>query len=181
MTHVDPGRPAAGEYVPYYEQYIRRVPDGDIVDILERQLEVTQASMASLAPERAGGRSAQEGWSASEVLGHLADAERVFAYRALRFARGDSTPLPGVDFDAYVPAGAFRRRPLTDVVEEFASVRRATVTLLRGLSAGAWARSGLGDGQRISVRALAYVLAGHEAHHIGELCDALPGPTRVWG
>jgi len=180
MTHVDPGRPGAGEYIPYYEQYIRLVPDGDIVDILERQLAATLASTTSLAPERARGSAAPEGWSASEVVGHLADAERVFAYRALRFARGDHTPLPGVGFDAYVPAGSFHGRSLTGVVEEFASVRRATVTLLRGLDEEAWTRSGLGDGQRVSVRALAHILAGHEAHHIGDLCGALD-PSRARG
>lgn len=178
MARDEPGRPTAAEYIPYYDQYIRRVPDGDIVAILERQLEATAASAASLSPEQALRRSAPEGWNAIEIVGHLADTERVLAYRALRIARGDPTPLAGVeDFGPYVAAAGFARRPFADVIEEFASVRRATVTLLRSLETTAWTRSGLADGQRISVRALAYILAGHEAQHSEGLRDSF-GPDR---
>jgi hypothetical protein len=179
MTRVNPGRPASTEYIPHYEPYIRRVPDGDIVEILATQLEETLASAATFPPEHATRCSASGDWSHVEVIGHMTDTERVFAYRALRFARGDSTPLPGVDLDAYVPAGGFTRRSLAGMVEEFASVRRATVTLLRSLDAEAWTRSGLADGQPISVRALAYALAGHEAAHIGELRDTFKPDSRT--
>ncbi len=175
MARIDSGRPAAGEYIAYYEPYIGRVPEGDITEILERQLTDTLAFTASIAPELARQRATPEGWNALQVLGHMADGERIFTYRALRFARGDATPLPSVDLDAYVTAGGFDQRSLAEVVDEFASVRRATVTLLRGLEAASWTRSGLADGQRISVRALAYVLAGHEAQHIEELRSAGAG------
>ncbi|MGH2586165.1 MAG: DinB family protein [Dehalococcoidia bacterium] len=177
MTRVSPGRPAPSEHIPYYGQYIRLVPDGDIVEILERQLEATLATAASVTPELARARSAPEAWNAIELAGHLADAERILTYRAFRFARADPAPLAGVDFESYVPAAGFSQRTFADVIEEFASVRQATLTLLRSLDAAAWTRDGLADGQRISVRALAYVLAGHELAHTGDIRDALQRPS----
>jgi DinB superfamily len=172
MTRVTSGRPASSEYIPHYEPYISRVPDGDIVEILAVQLEATLAFATSLTPDSGMQRSSSGGWRAVEVLGHMADTERIFAYRALRFARGDPAPLPGVDLDAYVAAGGFDRRALADMFAEFATVRRATVTLLRSLDAADWVRCGIADGQPMSVRAIAYTLAGHQAAHIEELSIA---------
>jgi len=177
MTPVDPGRPAATEHIPYYEPYIRLVPDGNIIESIERSLDATIASLATLTSEQVQRRTTPEGWNALEVLGHLADTERVLSYRALRFARGDRTPLEGVEFDSYVAAAGFSGRTLAAVVEEFVSVRRATIALLRHLDAAAWTRDGLADGQPISVRALAFIVAGHEIQHIGEVCAAIDAPV----
>ncbi len=169
MTAINPGRLADGEYLPYYEPYIRRVPDGDIVAIFERQIAETTAFFAPFSAEQARWRPAPEEWSVIEIVGHLADSERIFSYRALRIARNDPTPLPRVDFESYVPAAGFERRALADVVGEYVAVRHATLALLRGLDAAAWIRRGTADGNAISVRALAYILAGHETHHVEEL------------
>jgi hypothetical protein len=105
----------------------------------------------------------------AEVVGHVTDAERIFAYRALRIARGDATPLASFDENAYVPAGSFDRRTLPDLLDELATVRHATLTLMRGLPAEAWARSGVASGRPVSVGALAYIIAGHELHHVAIL------------
>ncbi len=169
MTTSSPGRPVPGEYLPYYEPYIRRVPDGDIVEILARQIVETAAFFAPFSPEQARWRPAPKEWSVIEIVGHLADSERIFSYRALRIARDDATPLPGADLEAYVPAADFESRTLADVVGDYAAVRQATVALLRGLDAAAWTRMGTADGNAIGVRALAYILAGHETHHVEEL------------
>jgi len=163
------GRPADGEYLPYYDPYIRRVPDGDIVDILDHQIGETAAFFAPFSTEQARWRPAPKEWSVIEIVGHLADSERIFSYRALRIARNDPTPLPGADLEAYVPAAGFESRTLADVVGEYVVVRHATVALLRSLDAAAWTRRGTADGNPISVRALAYILAGHETHHVEEL------------
>jgi len=169
MTAVNPGRPAAGEYLPYYDPYIRRVPDGDLGEIFERQIAETAAFFAPFSADQARWGPAPEEWSVIEIVGHLADSERIFSYRAVRIARMDPTPLPGADLEAYVPAAGFESRTLPDVVGEYMAVRGATVALLRGLDAAAWTRRGTADGNPISVRALAYILAGHETHHVEEL------------
>lgn len=165
MTDTHPGRPGEGEYLSYYGQYIRLVPDGDIVDILDRQIDETVAALSSFTAEQAQWRPAPGEWNAVEIVGHLADTERVFAYRALSFARNDPTPLPGMDQNIFMAGANFADRSLADVVAEFAAVRRASVALMRSLDAAAWTRSGVTDGNPISVRALAYSMAGHELHH----------------
>lgn len=172
MTSINPGPPTADEHSPYYGRYIARAGDGDIVTILADQLDRTIARLAALSPEAARRPPAPGEWSAVEVAGHLADVERVLCYRALRIARGDTTPIEGVDdFAPYVAAGNFHDRDMREVLEEFAAARRATLAFLRGLDAAAWTRTGLADGNAISVRALAYTLAGHEASHIEALYD----------
>jgi len=165
MTQTHPGRPDAREYVPYYDTYIRLVPDGDIVEILDRQIDETVAALSSFTTEQAQWRPAPGEWNAVEIVGHLADTERVFAYRALSFARNDPAPLPGMDPDGFMAGANFADRSLADVVAEFVAVRRASVALVRSLDAAAWTRSGVADGNPISVRALAYIMAGHELHH----------------
>jgi uncharacterized damage-inducible protein DinB len=162
-------RPTSSEYVPYYGRYIDLVPDGDLLALLERQQHATQAMLTPLTPGRAKHRYAEGKWSVTEVIGHLADCERIFAYRALRFARNDTTALPGFDENLYTPAARYDERPLGDVAAEFATVRAATLALFRGLGADALQRSGVANGQSVSVRALAYIIAGHERHHIGIL------------
>ena len=159
-------RPQPTEHVPYFSRYIDLVPDGDLLELLDAQHRATVKSLAPLSPEKAKHRYADGKWSVTEVVGHLADTERIFTYRALRFARGDDTPLAGYDENAYTPAGHFDDRSLGDVLAEYTAVRGATVALLRGLPAEAFERSGPANGYPISVRALAYIVAGHERHHM---------------
>ena len=170
MAATNPQRPAADEHTPYYGRYIALVPGGELVTTLARQGEETAAFLATLAEERARARPAAGEWNATEIVGHLADTERVLGYRALRIARHDPTPLEGVgDFAAYVTEADFARRTLADVATEFAAVRQATLAFFRTLDAAAWARTGVADGERISVRALGYIIAGHELHHTPDL------------
>lgn len=172
-------RPQPSEHVPYYRKYIQLVPDGDLLSLLETQYRATQRMLAPLPPEKAKYRYAEGKWSVTEVVGHLADCERVFTYRALRFARGDATPLAGFDENFYTPAGHFDERSLGDVLSEFSAVRGATLALFRGLSPDAFERSGPANGNPISVRALAYIIAGHERHHYQLLQNrcGVPAPT----
>jgi hypothetical protein len=162
-------RPEAGEYLPYYGTYIARVPAGDVAEILDAQQASTQRLLAPLGEARARHRYAPDKWSVKEVIGHLADAERVFAYRALRFARADESPLTGFDEKAYVPVADFDRRTLTSLLAEFAAVRAATLVLLTSLDEAAWLRRGTANGAGVSVRALACIIAGHELHHVAIL------------
>jgi hypothetical protein len=158
-------RPEPTEHAPYYGKYIALVPEDDVLAALESEGARTLALLRGVPDEEANRRHPPYTWSVKEVVGHLADAERVFAYRALRFGRGDETPLSGFDQDAYVPAGEFDRRPLADLAEEYAAIRRSSLTLFRGLPEGAWGRRGVANDNAISVRALAYILVGHERHH----------------
>lgn len=162
-------RPGDDEYDAYYAKYVALVPEGDIVAILATQLEDTLAVVRNLTDEQARGAYAPGKWSIKEVIGHLADSERIFASRALRFGRGDATPLPGFDENSYVPAGRFNDRPLPSLVAELAAARGATVALFAGLPAEAWTRSGRANGVPVSVRGLAWIAAGHELHHRGIL------------
>lgn len=168
-TAVLSNRPEAGEFDPYYARYIDRVPDGDIVSLLENQIRSTAAVLRAVPADRATYRYAEGKWSIAEVVGHLIDLERIFGYRALRFARADTTPIEGFDQDAYVPAGEFDRRTLADLVGDFEAVRRSTLTLIRGFPPGAWTRIGTANQNPISVRALIYIIAGHERDHLGTL------------
>lgn len=162
-------RPAASEYGPFYKNYISQVPDGDLLTILDDQRRDTQRLLGALPEAKALHRYAPGKWSVKEVVGHVTDSERVFSYRALRFARGDAQPLAGFDETAWVPAAAFDRRSLPDLLVELEAVRRATIALFRGCDAAALARKGMANNLEITVRALAYVIAGHERHHVGIL------------
>jgi len=158
-------RPAADEYLAYYDRYVTLVPDGNLVDILlEQQLE-TIGMLRRVDDERGLHAYAPGKWTIKEVIGHLCDAERVFAYRALRFARGDAQPVAGFDENAYVPAGRFNERRIGGLIDEFQSIRAATVHVFRYLTEDDLARRGIANGHPISVRALGYVIAGHELHH----------------
>lgn len=162
-------RPDAAEYAPFYGTYVGKVPEGDVLQILEDQRRETARLLAGLPEAKALHRYAPGKWSIKEVVGHLMDSERVFCYRALRFARADQTALPGFDEKAWVPAGSFDARSLADLAAELDAVRRATIALFRGLDAPALARHGTANNKEISVRALAYIIAGHERHHVGIL------------
>jgi hypothetical protein len=162
--------PQDGEFDPYYAQYINRVPAGaDIVALLAEQRESTAAMLAGVPEERGSFRYQPTKWSIKEVIGHLSDSERIFAYRALRIARGDETPLAGFDENAYVPMARFDDLDLDSLIEEWVAVRKASVAMFGGLPPEAWARKGTANGVAISVRALAYIIAGHERHHLDTL------------
>jgi hypothetical protein len=162
-------RPERSEYAEWFERYISRVPDGSIVETLSRQLASTEALLRGLSAERARFSYAPGKWTVAEVIGHVADSERVFAYRALAFARGETQALPGFDENVYGANSPAGRRPFGDVIDEYASVRRATLSLLSGFDDDAWERGGIANEKAISVRALAWVMAGHARHHLGVL------------
>jgi uncharacterized damage-inducible protein DinB len=158
-------RPQPGEYAPYYERYISLVQGEDILHALDQQRRDTMLLLSCRDESNGDFRYAPDKWSAKEVLGHVCDTERVFAYRALRISRADATPLEGFEQDDYVRNGPFAQRPLADQVEDFIAVRRATLSLLRNLDEAAWLRRGIANKNEVTVRALAYIIAGHELHH----------------
>jgi uncharacterized damage-inducible protein DinB len=158
-------KPDNNEYAEFYAGYVALVPGGDIVAILATQLDDTFALLRELSDEQTLHAYAPGKWSIKEVIGHLADAERIFSYRILRFARADTTPLQGYDENTYVPAGEFDQRPLASLMAEYAAVRRATVALLAGLPAPSWTHQGTANRYPTTVRALAWAIAGHELHH----------------
>ncbi len=159
-------KPTVNEYPTYYGSYIERVTEGSLTHILMTQLEKTIALLSGVTEAEENFQYATEKWSLKEVIGHLTDTERIMAYRLLRIARGDQTPLAGYDDDQYVKVGAFHARSMVDVLDEFISVRQSTVNLIKGLSEDAWLRKGIANNEEISARALAYIIAGHELHHI---------------
>src|SRR4029450_13343868 len=158
------GRPETDECQPYYFQYIGLVPDGHIVERLGRQIGESAEYLAGFTPERARWREATGEWNVIEIVGHLADTERVFGYRALRVARADPTMWTAGELGDHAAAANFQARPLGEVVTEFVAVRAAFVAFLRGLDAAAWERRAPADRTLRSVRAIAYAMAGHELH-----------------
>lgn len=172
-------RPAEDEYAPYYADYIRRVPDGDILAILAGQPAELARLLGELSDERAGFRFAPGEWSIAEVVGHLGDAERIVGYRALCIARGETAALPGFEQDDYVREADFGARPLAELLDELALLRRANVLAYRHLSDAVSRRRGVANNVSFSVRALIYSLAGHLDYHLEDLRDkylpALPG------
>jgi hypothetical protein len=162
-------RPSPDEHAPYYGRYINEVPEGDILATLAAQAKETAALLRGLRPDQAGLRYAPGKWSVRELLGHVTDGERVFTYRALSFARADAAELPGFEEDDWARCAGHDRFELGDLVADFEAVRAAALSLFGRLDADAWARTGLANGARVSVRALAWILAGHERHHVSIL------------
>lgn len=169
-----PDRTEAGEY---YFTYIDKVPVGDIRAILRAQVDDVVPILRGISEERSRHRYASGKWSIREVLGHVNDAERVFAYRAFWFARGFESPLPSFDQDIAVPTAAADKRSWSSHIDEFRTVRSATVDLFQHLPAEAWSRRGIASNQPVTVNALAYIIAGHLAHHVQILTERyLTGP-----
>jgi uncharacterized damage-inducible protein DinB len=158
-------RPEAGEYAPYYDRYISLVAGSDILATLDAQRRQTMTLLCGRDEDDGDFRYAPDKWTAKQVLGHLCDTERIFAYRALRIARGDQTPMAGFEQDDYVRNGPFAQIPLAEMIDEYIAVRHATLTLLRNLDEPAWTRRGVANNNEVTVRALAYIIAGHELHH----------------
>ncbi len=159
------GRPEKGEYASFYENYIARVQGSDILATLDEQRRQMLLLLSGRKESDGDIRYAPGKWSVKEVLGHICDAERIMGYRALRIARNDSTPLPGFDENNYVANAPFAHLPLPDLIEDFIAIRRATLSLFRNFDEPAWTRRGVANNNEVTVRALAYIIAGHELHH----------------
>ncbi|HEX8149898.1 MAG TPA: DinB family protein [Pyrinomonadaceae bacterium] len=171
-------KPKEGEYPPYAVVYVGLLPDdGLVLRHMRENLKATTAFMLSLPEEKLTYRYAEGKWTVKEILAHVIDDERIYAYRALRFARNDPTELPGFDQDAYAPHSGANRRTVESLLGEFASVRRATIALFDSLDDEALARSGVADGNRATVRALAYHIAGHELRHMGVIRERYLPPS----
>lgn len=172
MSHVHVIRtttPDVAEYAPHYANYVGQVRSGDIVETLATLGDSTVALLRSIPDAKGGVRYAPGKWSIREVIGHITDAERIFTYRALRFARADATPLAPFDEDAFVANAALDERSLPSLIDEFEAVRRATVLFFASLNATEWMRVGTASGKQMSVRGAAWVTAGHALHHVGIL------------
>lgn len=163
-------KPEATEYAPFYAGYVQCVPEGsDIITLMSAQTGELTAMLTGISDEKAIERPEAGEWNIKEVLGHLCDTERIFAYRALRIARGDSTPLAGFDQNTYVSGTQFERRPLADLVEEFAAQRKSNVLCFKTLTDEESKRMGTASDVPITTRALLYCMVGHVMHHIESL------------
>ena len=159
-------RPESSEYAPFYHGYVASVPDGDVVALMRASGRELLDTVATIPEDRGGFRYGEGKWSIREVLGHIIDAERIFTYRAMRMARGDTTPLAAFDENEYVKTAGSEARTLSNLARELGAVREATVQLFESFPDDAWGRSGVASGKDISVRALAYIVAGHALHHL---------------
>jgi len=177
--HMMTSRPAETEYAAYHARYVALVPELDILTVLQRQLPEVASCMGAVSPEREKFRYAPEKWSIREVCGHLIDGERVFGHEAFCFSRWESAHLPSFEEHAYLLHSRYRERPLADLLAEFLVVRKANLHFLGWLSDDDWARQGRVGDDLVSVRALAFVMAGHVRHHMTVLRDqygVVPGP-----
>lgn len=174
MTQLSLPRPAADDAPAAYHGYISEVPGESIGGLLATQPDEVDRLLARLDDRAALARYAPGKWSIKEVVGHLADSERIFAYRLLRIGRGDPTPLPGFDEKAYVPAGRFDQRPLSGLLQELRTVRQGTLALVDALPSDGWTRWGEANGHRIRASALPYIIVGHTGHHLRVLRERYP-------
>jgi uncharacterized damage-inducible protein DinB len=163
-------KPEKGEYAPYTIMYIGLLPDdGLVLKHLRDNLKTVVDLTRSLPPEKLVYRWAEGEWTIKEILGHVIDDERIYCYRALRFARNDATELPGFDQDDYVAFSGANERSIEDILEEYRAVRHATLTFFNSLEEKALKRAGVANGNVMSVRAAAYHIAGHELHHLNSI------------
>lgn len=169
MTADISTRPVSSDYAAYFERYISLVPEAAVLSVMEKQLDEVMKVFRAVPGERESFRYAPGKWSVRQIAGHLIDAERVFGYRALCIARGEKADLPGFDENAYVANAPFDVHPLARLADEFDLIRRSNLIMLRHLAPEAWDRKGIANHNEITVRALAYVMAGHARHHLGIL------------
>jgi hypothetical protein len=158
-------RPQENEYDPYYHRYISLVPEGSFLDLLNMQTHEMREFFGNFTEEGANYRYAPDKWSIKEILGHIIDSERVFAYRVLCIARGEQQSLPGFDQEAYAGDANYESIPMANVLQHYTALRVSTFFLLHQLSEDSWNRMGISNQKPISVRALAYIIVGHERHH----------------
>jgi uncharacterized damage-inducible protein DinB len=159
-------RPTEQEYAPFYADYVDRAPEEDVAAALEAQSRYTIQVLNAFDDEQASTLHGTTNWTLKETLGHLCDAERVFAYRAMRIARGDKTPLPGFEQDDFVASGNFNDRDWDDQIEEYTALRQATIRFARSLTEAALQQVGTASEKSVSARALLYITVGHERRHI---------------
>jgi hypothetical protein len=171
-------RPGEAEFAPFYAGYVSLVPETDVLGVLERQSADVRLHTRAFIPAREELRYAEGKWSVREMIGHVIDAERVFGFRAFCFSRGDENALPAFAQNDYVARSGFDRCGLAGLVEEFAQVRETNLIVLRRLNDDAWGRIGTASGAPVSVRALAYIMAGHVRHHLHILSTRYAGPER---
>jgi len=162
-------RPESGEFLEYYGRYIDQVPNRPVLDTLEEQRDTMRSVLGHLPPDRAGYRYAPDKWTIADVVLHLSDAERIFAYRALRIARGDETPLASWDENAYAAQTDTSRLSIPVLLDDWEAARASTLSLFRTFDHDMWTRRGTASGHTITPRALAYIVAGHTAHHLSIL------------
>ncbi|WP_410768103.1 DinB family protein [Fontibacillus sp. BL9] len=158
-------KPQTGEYATHFETYIQKVPEGNLPSLLEKQVDEVIRLLGNLSEEDGAYRYAEGKWSLKEVLGHISDTERIMSYRLLRIARGDTTPLPGFEENLFVSHAHSDRLSVNELLQDFAAVRIATLSLIRQLDDEAWERIGTFSDNPGSARALAYIIAGHAIHH----------------
>ncbi|GIP51798.1 MULTISPECIES: DinB family protein [Paenibacillus] len=158
-------KPQAGEYAVHFEPYIQKVPEDNLPSLLEKQVDEVIQRLGQITEEQGSYRYAEGKWSLKEVLGHISDTERIMSYRLLRIARGDTTPLPGFEENLFVSHAHADRQTVNALLQDFAAVRIATLSLIRQLDDEAWARIGTFSDHPGSARALAYIIAGHSIHH----------------
>ena len=159
-------RPEVSEYDARYSRYMDLVPEDDICAALEKQLSLTVSLLSNIPDSLIDYRYAPGKWTTREVVGHILDTDRIFGFRLLRFARGDANPLSGADQDLYVATGEFSRYPMVEWIEEYSLIRKSNIALIRHLPVEAWDKTGIMSGIEISVRAIAYLMAGHERYHL---------------
>lgn len=164
--HAFSQRPGVSEYAPYFQRYVDLVPDGDVIATLERQAAESLQMLRGLDPVKGHYRYAPGKWALNEVLVHIIDTERVFSHRAFRFSRGDRSPLPSFDQDAYIERVANVRYDLPDLVDQFARLRASTLDLFRGFTREMLEMRGVASNNEVTVRALVWITAGHERHHM---------------
>jgi uncharacterized damage-inducible protein DinB len=163
------GRPQPNEAASYYSKYIERVSSDDIVAVLATQLEETVDLLSDISEEQSLYRYASDKWSMRELLGHVSDTERVFTFRALWFARGFQDPLPSYDQEVAVAVAESDKVSWAGHINEFRAIRSATIAFFRNLPSEAWLRNGIASDNSVTVRALAYIVAGHASHHLAIL------------
>ena len=165
------GRPGADEVAPYYFKYIDRVPGDDVIAVLEQQLEQAPRFWGAIGEEKSRHRYEPGKWSIRESLGHLNDTERVFLFRAFWFARGFDSPLPSFEQDVAAGTANADERTLASLLDEFLQIRRSGLAFVKALTPKAWTRRGIASGNPFSVRALAFAMAGHAAHHVAVVSE----------
>ena len=159
-------RPAKGDYAEYFNRYIELVEGEDIVQVLEKHLQIFEKFYSSLTEEQGNFAYAEGKWTIKEVIGHVIDTERIMAYRALAFARGEEQALPGFEQDDYVANSNFGERKLEDLINEFKTLRISNIVLFKSFGEKQFNRTGTASGNKLSVLALAFTIAGHELHHL---------------
>jgi uncharacterized damage-inducible protein DinB len=158
-------RPEKDEYAHFYSTYVNLIPEGDIVQILKQQIEETSDLLNDISDQQASFRYAPGKWSLKEVIGHVADTERIMAWRLLCIARGETISLPGFDENSYVENASFNQQSMNELLESLGVVRLSTLHLLKGLHQEDWLRRGVANESDVSVRGLVSIIAGHELHH----------------